>query len=58
MVEKIALEQTEMPPVCPHCNATLTEMSWHKIKGGPGLVSYIAIMSCPHCRKVLGTIGS
>jgi uncharacterized protein with PIN domain len=58
MAEKIALETTELPPVCPHCKTSLTEMSWHKVKGGPGMMSYIAIMSCPHCRKVLGTIGS
>jgi glutaredoxin len=58
MAEKIQLERSELPPTCPHCKATLTEMTWHKVKGGPGLVGYIAIMSCPHCKKVLGAVGS
>ena len=58
MNEKIELEQSEFPPSCPHCKATLTQMSWHKVKGGPALVGYIAIMTCPHCRRVLGAIGS
>ncbi|HXF94585.1 MAG TPA: hypothetical protein VNI61_00645 [Gemmatimonadales bacterium] len=57
MAEKIQLEESEMPPTCPHCKATLASLTWHKVKGGPGLMSYIAIMSCPHCRRVLGTIG-
>lgn len=58
MSEKVELERSEQPPVCPHCKATLDEMTWHKVKGGPGSVSYIALMSCPHCRKLLGAIGS
>jgi hypothetical protein len=33
-------------------------MAWHKVKGGPALIGYIAIMSCPHCKKVLGAVGS
>lgn len=58
MTEKIQLERSEFPPTCPHCKATLNEMTWHKVKGGPALVGYIAIMSCPHCKKVLGAVGS
>ena len=58
MAEKIKLEPSDFPPVCPHCKATLTQMSWHKVKGGPQMVSYIAILSCPHCRRVLGIVGS
>jgi glutaredoxin len=57
-VEKIQLEQTDFPPTCPHCKATLTKMTWQKVKGGPMGVNYIAIISCPHCRAVLGTVGA
>ena len=58
MPDKIQLEFSELPPVCPHCKTALTSMTWHKVKGGPGMVSYIAILSCPHCKKALGALGS
>jgi hypothetical protein len=58
MTEKIQLEQGETPPLCPHCKAPLTAMDWHKVRGGPWAVGYIAIMSCPTCHKALGAIGS
>ena len=58
MSEKIALEYSEMPPNCPHCKAPLGEMTWHKVRGGPAFISYIAILSCPHCRKVVGSVAS
>ncbi len=58
MGEKIQLELSELPPLCPHCKATLAGLTWHKVKGGPGMVHYIAIVSCPHCKKALGALGS
>jgi uncharacterized protein YbaR (Trm112 family) len=58
MTEKIQLEESQLPPVCPHCKTVLTEMTWHKIKGGPWAVGYIAIVSCPICKKALGAMGS
>jgi uncharacterized protein YbaR (Trm112 family) len=58
MNEKIQLEESELPPVCPHCRAALTQMAWHKVKGGPWSVHYIAILSCPFCKKALGALGS
>jgi len=57
MTEKIQLEQSELPPACPYCHTELTEMNWHKVKGGPSMITYMAIMSCPHCRRVLGAVG-
>ncbi|MDH5196259.1 MAG: hypothetical protein OEY20_03285 [Gemmatimonadota bacterium] len=58
MGEKIRLEESELPPSCPHCKTSLRKIHWHKVQGGPGLVNYIVLMSCPHCRNVLGTLGS
>ncbi|MGD8277624.1 MAG: hypothetical protein PVH00_06335 [Gemmatimonadota bacterium] len=58
MAEKIRLEESELPPVCPHCKTTLTNIAWHKVKGGPMGINYIAVMSCPHCKKMLGVVGS
>jgi len=58
MAEKIKLDQGELPPVCPHCKTTLTKMVWHKVKGGPMGINYIVAISCPHCSRVLGVVGS
>jgi hypothetical protein len=58
MAEKVELEETELPPNCPHCTTALRRVHWHKIRGGPGLVNYIALLSCPHCRALLGALGS
>lgn len=57
MSEKIELEQSQTTPLCPHCQAALTRMHWHKVHGGPSMVNYIVIMSCPHCRRVVGAVG-
>jgi uncharacterized protein with PIN domain len=56
MPDKITLEHSEQPPVCPHCHATLTEIAWHKIRGGPPMMAYTAVLSCPHCHKALGAM--
>lgn len=56
MPDKITLEHSELPPVCPHCRMTLTQIAWHKIRGGPAMISYTAILSCPHCHKALGAM--
>jgi len=58
MPEKVKLQETEVPPNCPHCKAALQRVHWHKIQGGPGMVNYIALVSCPHCRAMLGALGS
>lgn len=58
MSDKIQLEEGALPPVCPHCKASLTQMAWHKVKGGPWVVHYIAVLSCPFCKKALGVLGS
>jgi uncharacterized protein with PIN domain len=56
--EKVKLEESEHPPTCPHCKAPLRKVHWHRVQGGPGMVSYIVLMSCPSCRTLLGTVGS
>ncbi|MGH7539091.1 MAG: hypothetical protein ACREMF_10670 [Gemmatimonadales bacterium] len=58
MAQKIQLQHSELPPVCPHCKATLSEMAWHKIRGGPAMIGYVAIVSCPRCKKALGAMAS
>jgi glutaredoxin len=58
MGEKTQLEESALPPSCPHCKTSLKKVMWHKVQGGPGMVNYIVLMSCPHCRAMLGTLGS
>jgi len=56
-MEKIKLTEEQRHPICPHCERELTEMNWHKVKGSGSSLGYVAIYSCPHCRKVLGSTG-
>jgi hypothetical protein len=52
------VRREDMDPVCPHCNAKISEL-YYKAKG-PGwfLFPRSAIYFCPHCRKVLGVAQS
>lgn len=54
-----AVRRDDLVPICPYCEAQLTEIYTRKPRGsfkvfglGRGLVFF-----CPHCRKTLG-IGS
>jgi glutaredoxin len=58
MAEKVELKESESPPSCPHCKTALRKVHWHKVQGGPGMVNYIVLVSCPHCRMLLGTLGA
>ena len=58
MSEKPLLEEAEQPPICPHCKAPLRKLDWHKVRGGPGSISYLVLVSCGSCRAMLGTAGA
>ena len=58
MRDKPQLEESTHPPLCPHCKAPLRKLDWHKVKGGPSLMSYVALVSCGACRMLLGTVGT
>lgn len=57
-MDKIELVETERHPLCPHCSGKLSSMNWHKVKGGAMGLGYVAMYSCPHCKKLLGSSGS
>ena len=58
-MEKIKVTEVQHHPVCPFCEKKLSEMNWHKVRGvSRSSVGYVAIYSCPHCRKVLATSAS
>jgi hypothetical protein len=58
MTDKPLLEESVVPPECPHRTTSLWRSAWHGVEGGPGTVSYIVLLSCPHCKSMLGALGS
>ena len=58
MSDKPRLEESDRPPQCPYCKASLSRVHWHKVDGDPGTMSYFVLVSCPGCRSVLGTAAS
>ena len=55
MNEKAQMEESVHAPLCPHCKASLRKLHWHKVKGHPGTLSYLVLISCPQCRTMLGS---
>jgi uncharacterized protein with PIN domain len=55
-LEKIKITEVETHPLCPHCGRKLDEINWHKVRGvSMSQLGYVAVYSCPHCRKFLAT---
>jgi uncharacterized protein with PIN domain len=50
MTTKIASEEAEYDPRCPHCDEELHEVHWRRIEA----VNAEYLFTCPKCRKVLG----
>ena len=50
---KIVLDEARDHPLCPCCDAPLSRLHWHKVRGGPSLVHYVVVLACPGCRGVL-----
>ncbi len=56
MAEKIKVTESKEHPLCPFCGMNLSEIHWHKVSGvALSQVGYVAVYSCPHCKKVLAT---
>jgi uncharacterized protein with PIN domain len=47
------VDRMDLAPLCPHCEAELTEV-YRKGKGFPLGEGRTLVYFCPHCRKVLG----
>ena len=54
--DKVALEPDEAHPLCPWCGTPLARVHWHRIRGGPSLLHYVAVLSCAACRGVLDVL--
>ena len=55
MPEKIEIRETQEQPLCPFCEKKLSTILWHKVREALfSPLGYVAIYSCPNCKKVLG----
>ena len=48
------MDETHPQPLCPHCEKELEYLDDHK--SSMKWVYCLDVLSCPHCRKVLGTV--
>ena len=50
------LVQSDEHPFCPWCEASLDRLHWHKVRGGPALLQYVAVISCAECGGALDVL--
>lgn len=50
MPPKLAEQQVDYDPLCPHCEKPIVEVHWRQIEA----VNAEYLFICPNCRKVLG----
>ncbi len=58
MSHEIEFTEGHAPPLCPYCEVELTHVEFLRQKLSFGFMSgftWVVLLSCPHCRKVLGT---
>jgi glutaredoxin len=60
MSEDVDYVESQTKPVCPHCEKDLRRIEYRRQKLSFGFMSgatWVIILTCPHCHKVLGTQG-
>jgi hypothetical protein len=58
MSDEVEFVESQAPPVCPHCGAALQQIEYRRQKLSFGFMSgftWVILLTCPHCHKVLGT---
>lgn len=50
MPPKLAAQQADYDPICPHCEKPIVEVQWRQIEA----VNAEYLFTCPNCRKVIG----
>jgi hypothetical protein len=57
MGEEVEFVESRGLPVCPHCEATLTQIEYRRQKLSFGFMrfSLVIVLTCPHCHKVLSS---
>ena len=57
MPDTIEFIEATDPPLCPHCEQSLAQVEYRKQKLAFSFMAgleWIVLLSCPHCRKVVG----
>ena len=61
MSDDVEFVESKAPPVCPHCEAVLKRVEYRRQKlslgGFTSGATWVIILTCPVCHKVLGTQG-
>jgi hypothetical protein len=60
MNDEVEFVESRSLPICPHCEKTLAQVEYRRQKLSFGFMrgaSWVILLTCPHCRKVLGTQG-
>jgi hypothetical protein len=57
MSDEVEFVEARDPPVCPHCEARLTQVEYRRLKLSFGFMRFtsVILLTCPHCHNVLGT---
>ena len=58
MSDEVKFVESQTPPKCPHCEALLEQIEYRRQKLSFGFTSgftWVILLTCPHCHKVLGT---
>jgi hypothetical protein len=58
MADEVEFVESQTTPVCPHCEAALTQIEYRQQKLSLGFMSgftWVILLTCPRCHKVLGT---
>lgn len=60
MSDGIPFVEAQAYPVCPHCERPIEAIEWCKQRlsfGTFGGSTWVIVLTCPSCHKVLGTQG-
>ena len=55
MAKVVESKEVDYDPLCPHCEAEITEVHWRKISAWT-FDEFVFI--CPNCKKVIGITGA
>ncbi len=50
MTTKLASQQADYDPLCPHCNKAIEEIHWRQVDA----INAEYLFICPKCKKVIG----
>jgi hypothetical protein len=58
MSQDLEFVEAQKSPICPHCNATIAKLEYRRQRLSFGFMSgatWVIVLTCPICQKVLGT---